>query len=156
MAKPRTRSDINRESRNKRPDAKNAHAPKGKHWCYYHHDGEGAYLLKRNFNKNSSKVSGLDNKCRDCAKAYRLEMEAKHGKRHDATATVRLPRGAHKQIKDLAARAGDSMGGYMITAVRFYLRYGCQHPRCSKPASRYGKCDEHILAVVETREERAS
>lgn len=144
-----------KKARNLRHDAKNAHAPRGKHWCHMHNGGEGAFLPYAAFHKNKAKVHGLHDRCKDCAKAYREAYEAEHGKRTDKTKTLRVSPRVHAMAKEAAKRSGAAVYQYVGAALVFYAAYGCQHPGCTKPKSRYGKCEKHLLSIATTEEDAA-
>jgi hypothetical protein len=131
------------EARNKRHDAKNIHAPKGKHWCFAHNDGEGAYLPVKNFYKNRTKYRGLDSKCSECAIAYRKKYEEQYGKRSDKTRTFRVSPNTHQMAKFVAHRRGVSIYEFVTASIKFYIKYGCTKPNCLSPRGRLGLCREH-------------
>lgn len=130
-----------------RPDAKNAHAPRGKHWCYMHNDGEGAYLPKSAFNKNHTKYDGLEGRCRECSQRYRREADLdKH--RNETTKTFRVPKRVHAIVKMAAQHRGIAIFELVMTSVRFYLTFACQEGKCSNPRGQNGRCAKHQLESI--------
>lgn len=127
----------------KRPDAKNRHAPQGKHWCYMHNDGEGAYLPKDQFHKNKRKVHGLNDRCRSCATKYRKRYEKQNGERNQLTKTVRIPNKAHAVVKQASAHRGTTTAKFLVAAIKFYLKHGCRSGTCGNPATPTGLCSHH-------------
>jgi len=132
------------EARNKRRDARNAKAPKGKHWCYMHNNGEGAYLLYKMFHKNKNKVHGLNDRCRKCANEYRIAYEAVHGRRADQTKTLRVTPRTHALTKEKVAERELTIPQYLSAAIGFYEMYGCRRGRCTNRAVRWNLCRDHL------------
>jgi hypothetical protein len=136
-----------KEARNGRADARNAHAPPGKHWCYMHNDGSGGYLPKAKFSLNRAKYHGLHDRCKDCERSYRLDLESKYGKRTDQTKTLRVTPSSHKMVRATAKQTGATHYEVVGAAVRFYLQYGCLFPGCAKPRTRLGRCADHFTVA---------
>lgn len=120
-------------ARRKRDDVKNINAPRGKHWCWMHNDGEGAYLPKDQFHKNKNRIHGLNDRCKDCAKEYRLKYEEKHGKRSQNTKTFRVTPRTHALAGELARAKGTNYPGIIRRALKFYLDWACANPECDNP-----------------------
>lgn len=133
------------KARRKRSDAKNHKAPKGKHWCHMHNDGEGAYLPRELFHKNKAKMHGLNDRCKACAKEYRKKYEKKNGERNRLTKTLRVPKELHARIKYEAARRDITIEQLVRAAIRFYFEYGCKVRGCSNPATPMGACKNHLV-----------
>lgn len=123
------------EARNRRPDARNAHAPEGMHWC-----SAGHYELKERFVKNAAKKNGLHNRCRAHEREYREELERKIGKRSEITKTLRVDNETHEWVQ---LRKGKmSAAKFLREAVSFYLSNVCVESGCTQVGLRenQGRC----------------
>lgn len=126
-----------------RDSHRNAKAPRGKHWCYMHNDGKGAYVPKSEFNKNRDRPHGLDSRCRACMKEYRKQYEANNRERNKQTKTLRIAKHVHALVKAEAERRGATLEELTIRAFKFYLQYGCRAGTCNNPATPSGLCEKH-------------
>lgn len=120
-------------ARRKRADIKNINAPRGRHWCWMHNGGEGAYLWKKDFHKNKNRIHGLNDRCKDCAKEYRLQYEEKHGKRSDTTKTVRVSLRTHALVVQMARAKNTIHPDIVRRALKFYLDWACANEDCDNP-----------------------
>lgn len=120
-------------ARRQRDDVKNVNAPRGRHWCYMHNGGEGAYLWKKDFHKNKNKIHGLNDRCKACATEYRLKYEEKYGKRSDTTKTIRVTHQTHGLTRMVAYRKGTTFPDIVRRAVKFYLDWACANADCDNP-----------------------
>lgn len=123
------------EARNRRPDARNVHAPEGMHWC-----SAGHYELKEMFVKNAAKAGGLHNRCRAHEREYRKQLEAKAGKRSQITKTLRVDNETHRWVH--LRKGGTSTAKFLREAISFYLSNVCVEPGCSQVGLRgnQGRC----------------
>jgi len=113
------------EARNRRPDARNAHAPPGMHWC-----SAGHYDHVSAFARNAAKRDGLHNRCRTHEREYREGLEQRVGKRHLLTKTLRVDNETHQWVKE--RKGSGSVAQFLRDAVSFYLVNVCVAPGCKQ------------------------
>jgi len=135
---------INKSGKLKNPNYKNVRAPQGKHWCTEHKQ----YEPIENFGKNSRKVKGLSNRCREGQREYRKRYEEQYGKRQHNSKTLRVSVPMHKKITTYCKTFDASIFQVSNAAFEFYLKYACRYPGCTNPkGKRFDRCHEHVNAI---------